>query len=401
MNDEFRMTNSERNPNDEARNSGIRHSSLIRHSTFVIRHWWFVLMCALVLSALAQSDDRTSLAVEAITRLQNVDLEQNAKLKETVFKLLDRTRGTPDFLRLVKHFKLKGQEAGLLDLAIAQPTDEVGVEAVRLVLAEDSQKLIEEKLTGESKAAVALTQALGNSGSKEAVPLLLPIVRDEQADLALRREAVRGLAKTEPGATALVQLARDQKLSDELKTTASLELSKARWENTRSDAAKLLPLPAGQNNQPLPPLAELIRRKGNIESGKRVFNTATAACASCHKVNGQGTEVGPDLSEIGSKLAKEALYESIIDPSAGISFGYEAHQVELKSGEEAYGLVVSETADELAIKNNTGVVTRYKKGDIKSRQQMKLSIMPAGLVQAMSPDDLVDLIEYLGSLKKK
>ena len=395
MNDEFQMTKSERSSNDETRSFELRHSS------FVIRHWWFAVMCAVVSSAFAQPDDRTALAVEAVTRLQNVDLSQNAKLKETVFKLLDRTRGRPEFLRLVKHFELKGQQAGLLDLAIAQPADEAGVEAMRLVLAEDSQKLIEEKLAGESKTAVALTQALGNSGSKEAVRLLLPIVRNESSGLALRREAVRGLAKTEPGATALVQIAKSEQLSDELKTTASLELSKARWENIRSDAAKLLPLPAGQNNQPLPPLAELIRRKGNIENGKRVFDTATVACASCHKVKGQGTEVGPDLSEIGAKLAKEALYESIIDPSAGISFGYEAHQVELKSGEEAYGLIVSETADELAIKNNTGVVTRYKKADIKSRQQMKLSIMPAGLVQAMSPDDLVDLIEYLGSLKKK
>jgi hypothetical protein len=165
---------------------------LIRHSSFVIRHWLFAAICAVALSAFAQSEDRTSLAVEALTRLQNVDLEQNAKLKDTVFKLLERTRGTPDFLRLVKHFTLKGQQAGLLDLAIAQPADEVGVEAIRLVLAEDGQKLIEERLKGESKAAVALTQALGNSGSKEAVPLLVPIVRNEQADLALRREAIRG-----------------------------------------------------------------------------------------------------------------------------------------------------------------------------------------------------------------
>ncbi len=370
-------------------------------ASLVLGAWYLVLGLIVSLAFAAESNDRTSLAVEAVTRLQNVDLDQNAKLKDTVFKLLERTRGTPDFLRLVKHFRLKGQQAGLLDLVIAKPADEAGVEAMRLVLAEGSQKLVEEKLAGESKAAAALAQALGNSGSKEAVPLLIPIVRNEQADLALRREAVRGLAKTEPGASALVQLAKDQQLSDELKTTASLELSKARWENIRSDAAGLLPLPAGQNNQPLPPLAELIKRKGNIENGMRIFNTATAACASCHKVRGEGTEVGPDLSEIGTKLAKEALYESIIDPSAGISFGYEAHQVELKSGEEAYGLIVSETADELAIKNNTGVVTRYRKADIKSRQQMKLSIMPAGLVQAMNPDELVDLVEYLGSLKKK
>ena len=370
-------------------------------ASLVLGVWCLVLVLEAPRGFTAEPNDRTSLAVEALTRLQNVDLDQNAKLKDTVFKLLEHTRGTPDFLRLVKHFKLKGQQAGLLDLAISQPADEAGVEAVRLVLAEDSQKRIEEKLTGESKAAVALAQALGNSGSQEAVPLLVPIVRNEQADLAVRREAIRGLAKTEPGATVLVQLARAQQLTEELKTTVSLALSNARWENIREEAARLLPLPAGRNNQPLPPLTELIKRKGNIENGMRVFSTATVACASCHKVKGQGTEVGPDLSEIGSKLAKEALYESIFDPSAGISFGYEAHQVELKSGEEAYGLIVSETADELAIKGNTGVVTRYQKADIKSRQQMKLSIMPAGLVQAMNPDDLVDLIEYLASLKKK
>src|SRR5688500_5084028 len=126
MNDEARMTNSERSTNDEARTFVIRHSSLIRHSTFVVRHLWLVAICAVVYSGFAQSDDRTSLAVEAVTRLQNVDLDQNAKLKETVFKLLDRTRGTPDYLRLIKHFKLRGQQAGLLDLAIAQPADEAG-----------------------------------------------------------------------------------------------------------------------------------------------------------------------------------------------------------------------------------------------------------------------------------
>jgi putative heme-binding domain-containing protein len=356
------------------------------------------LLCLLALSVLAQTDDRTSLAVEAVTRLQNVDLEKNTKLRETVFKLLDRTRGTPDFLRLVKHFKLNDQQAGLMELAIAQPADEAGVEAMRIVLAGNDRELIEKKLEGTN--AIAVAKALGNSAKSEAVPLLLPLVTDERRELALHREAVRGLAKTEAGAAALLDFAKQQKLSDELKTTASFELSKARWENVRKEAAQLLPLPAGQNNQPLPPIAELIRRKGNIENGKRVFNTATAGCASCHKVKGQGTEVGPDLSEIGSKLAREALYESIIDPSAGISFGYEAHQLELKSGEEAYGLIVSETADEIAIKNNTGVVTRHKKSNIKSRQQMKLSIMPAGLQQAMTVDELVDLIEYLSSLKK-
>ena len=72
----------------------------------------------------------------------------------------------------------------------------------------------------------------------------------------------------------------------------------------------------------------------------------------------------------------------------------------MKSGDEAYGLVVSDTAEELAVKTQAGIVTRYKKSDIVKRAQQKLSIMPAGLQQTMSAEDLADLVEYLSSLKK-
>ncbi len=72
----------------------------------------------------------------------------------------------------------------------------------------------------------------------------------------------------------------------------------------------------------------------------------------------------------------------------------------MKNGDEAYGLIASETADELAIKAVGGIVTRYKKSDIAKRAQQKLSIMPAGLQQTMSVQELVDLVEYLSSLKK-
>jgi putative heme-binding domain-containing protein len=269
------------------------------------------------------------------------------------------------------------------------------------VLSGSNNKVIEEKLRGEEKkVASALVEVLGNSGSAEASRILLPILRDDNAEFGLRRETVRALAKTQDGAATLLQLARENQLAEALKFTASVELNRVRWQKIKAEAAALLPLPQGQNNQPLPPLSELLKRSGNVENGKRVFSSATAACATCHKVTGEGTEVGPDLSEIGTKLAKEALYESILDPSAGISFGYEAWQVELKNGDEAYGLIVSETPEEIAIRNNTGLVTRYKKAEIKSRERMKLSIMPAGLQQAMSVNDLVDLIEYLASLRK-
>jgi len=123
-------------------------------------------------------------------------------------------------------------------------------------------------------------------------------------------------------------------------------------------------------------------------------------CIKCHQVNGEGIDFGPSLSEIGTKLGKDALYQSILDPSAGISFGFEAWQIELKSGDEAFGLLVSDTTDEIAVKSQGGIVTRYKKSEIAKREQQKLSIMPAGLQLTMSTEDLVDLVEYLLSLKK-
>jgi putative heme-binding domain-containing protein len=118
-------------------------------------------------------------------------------------------------------------------------------------------------------------------------------------------------------------------------------------------------------------------------------------------VRGEGRELGPALSEIGTKLTKEALYESILDPGAGISFGFEAWQVQLKSGDEAYGIKASDTPDEVAIKDTNGIVTRHKRSQIVSMQQMKTSIMPAGLQQTITTQELVDLVEYLFSLKKQ
>ena len=66
----------------------------------------------------------------------------------------------------------------------------------------------------------------------------------------------------------------------------------------------------------------LLKSKGDATRGKEIFN-GIAKCNTCHVVNGAGKEVGPNLSEIGSKLSREAFFESILFPSAGISHNYE------------------------------------------------------------------------------
>jgi putative heme-binding domain-containing protein len=176
-------------------------------------------------------------------------------------------------------------------------------------------------------------------------------------------------------------------------------LNAAPWAKVKEQAAAVLPLPHSADAKPLPPIADLIKIKGNAGTGAAAFQRETVGCIKCHQVNGEGTDVGPNLSGIGTKLGKDALYEAILDPNAGISFGYETWQIVLKNGDDVTGLIASETPDELAIKAAGGIVTRYKKSDVSSRGQLKTSLMPSNLQQTMTAQELVDLVEYLATLK--
>jgi putative heme-binding domain-containing protein len=270
-----------------------------------------------------------------------------------------------------------------------------------MILESGATNLLQGALLSTNLAtATNCIRALANTKSKEAIHLITPLVSDETRPLVVRREAVKSLVQSQEGARIILELAEEQELPDALKFAASSELHRAPWPEIRAKAEKALPRPAALNAQALPPVAELVKMKGDSVKGEKVFNSPTAGCATCHQVKGQGVDFGPNLTEIGSKLAKEALYESILDPSAGISFGYEAWNIELKSGDEVYGLIVSETPEELSLKSVGGAVAKCKISEIAHRTKATLSIMPAGLQQNMSAQDLIDLVEYLASLKK-
>lgn len=348
------------------------------------------LLLELLVTAASAFAQANSVAVEALSRLKGMDLEANPTLKAAVVRVLETTRGTPQFVEIVRDFNLTGHAPALLEFAAANPTNSLGVEAVRLAVNEAGLELL-----SKTTNTAGLVQAIGGASDKQFVPFLTQALTNAPA----RRAAVQALAQTEEGASKLIELARADQLDHSVKFVAASALASARWPQIKAQAAEVLPLPKGQNAD-LPPIAELVKMKGDPARGAKIYRRAEINCIGCHQVNGEGVDFGPALSEIGTKLAKEALYEAILDPSAGISFGYEAWQLETKDGEEPYGIITSETADEVTLKIQTGVATTYKKKDLAKRQQSKLSIMPAGLQQAMTTQDLVDLVEYLSSLKK-
>lgn len=351
-------------------------------------------------SRAAAQDGQVATAVSALKRLKGVDLETNPALKAAVLKVLESTRGTPQFVELVGDFKIKGQAASLLQFAMEHPNESAGVEAIRLVLHNGEIDLVQRTL--ETPQAGALLQVLANTSERELLPVLKRCATDPQRDQETRKLSLRSLAQTAEGAEYLLELAAKSDFPSDLKAFIRAELRNSRWPEIKARLAEGFEGPSTGLDlvATLPPVAELAQLKGDPARGEEVFNREIVGCARCHQVRGRGVDFGPDLSEIGTKLAREAIYESILDPNAGISFGYEGWQLELKNGDEIFGLLSSETAEEITIKAQTGIVTRYNKDEVSRKVQQRTSVMPTGLAQTMSREDLVDLVEYLASLKK-
>ena len=244
-------------------------------------------------------------------------------------------------------------------------------------------------------------EALGNAGDRRAVPLLVEVVRDSASPVPARSQAIRALAGTEAGAAELLKAGeREQAGWDAgLRTTAARALAQARWPTIREAAGRVFPVPRLADGAPLPGVVELSRRKGDPARGAGVFRSEKAGCIKCHRVEAEGVDFGPALSQIGGKLGKEALYEAILEPSAGISFGFEGWDFELRGGDTVSGRLASETAEELAVKQPAGVVVRVPKATVVRRVAQPLSVMPAGLGELLTVEELVDLVEYLTTLR--
>jgi len=340
---------------------------------------------------------QVNVKLEAIKRLKDTDLEANPAIKKVVLDILESSRGQAAFVEIVRDFRLPGHEAELLRYAQAHPGSSTGVEAIRLLLNDAGLKLIRAAIDGEH--ATGIVTVLANAQAPEAVPVLLRLAKDAMKPLALRTIAVNGLTKAKPGAKALLAEAKAERLPADLHFAAGNALRGIHWKNLRSQAAKLFP-PARGLGQALPPLAKLVAMRGDIANGEKVFFRPQSTCATCHQVNGRGIDFGPNLSGIGTKLGREALFLSILDPSAGISFGYEAWTLKLKNGAEALGIITSQTDDEVTLKVPGGISITYKATDIAKRTQLPTSIMLPGLQATMTPQELVDLISYLHSLKQ-
>jgi len=357
---------------------------------------------ALIQLAFGSHDDparRDLIASEAIARLKTFDIKKNPKHAEALNRLLDRTQGS-SFVEIVGKFGVSGRYPALLDIAQKQPGEQLGVDAIRVLLDRDQVKLIEAGLASKDKSLASNTaQAIASAGHDKANGLLLPIVTDDKQDLELRRQATRALARNKAGAEQLIKLAQSKKLARELEIAAGSVLLASSAKEIRAQAEKLFPAPTTKDKKAFPTIVELVKIKGNVANGQAIY-AKQGTCAKCHQVNGEGKNVGPDLSEIGKKLSREAVFESILYPSASISHNFETYIVETKKGTTANGLLVSKTAEEVSIKDAESIVRTFKMTEVESVAKSTVSLMPADLHQAITTQELTDVVEYLLTLRE-
>jgi putative membrane-bound dehydrogenase-like protein len=136
-------------------------------------------------------------------------------------------------------------------------------------------------------------------------------------------------------------------------------------------------------------------KKGDVRRGQAVFNGAKASCASCHAIGYLGGNVGPDLTHIGKIRSERDLLESIVFPSASFVRSYEPVLVTTKSGKTHNGVIRKDAPDEIVLATGINQEVRIVRKDIEDIQPSKVSIMPAGLDQQLSAQDLADLVAFL------
>lgn len=144
-----------------------------------------------------------------------------------------------------------------------------------------------------------------------------------------------------------------------------------------------------------------LEHRGDPARGFKIFRESRdeAMCVRCHTVYGVGEKVGPELSDIGARYGREEILASILEPSQRIAEGYRSTSIELEDGRILFGMVQKETAEEILLHDTNGELQTIDVADVAERGMLDTSVMPDGLWSTMSKEDVVDLLEWLTTLR--
>ncbi len=348
--------------------------------------------------ATRQHPNQESITLLALSHMDPQVVGQSPKLKAALTASLQGVKGTQEYLEMIKKYELTNYNSDLLVLALEKSGEEIGSEATKVLLDMGGKPMVEKLLSGndedEKHKMVASLKRVNNDN---AVAVLVSVILNQDQPKAFREDAVMALAGSWAGEDQLMELIHSGDLRSDLDSAAMQVFSMAMRSTMYGEAAGLLNVTDSLSKSTLAPVSQLVSMQGDADNGKTVFSKV---CQNCHMVGEKGVDYGPALTEIGDKLPKEGLYHAILDPSAGISFGYEGYHVTLKDGSIVNGYILSKTEDELRMRMYGGLTNTYKLSNVSGMEKMDQSLMFDHLERGMSEQELVDLVTYLSGLKK-
>lgn len=338
--------------------------------------------------------------VEALLRLPDKSLSDFPAQRPAVLRYLSRQVGTQQYIDVAKRLKVFEQTDELRQMLTQLPFSTLNKDAAELIERSGDLAVLEAAIQDSNpELATAAVTAMGFSQNSRVIRMLKTVLEDPQASRQLRIAAADGLGRSEEGSRFLLEMAKQGQVSDDIRFVVHDRLLGANSQAIRNEAKKHLAAIATAEAEALPPVQELAKMRGDLARGKQVFHTV-GTCIKCHQVGSEGKEVGPNLSEIGSKLSREDMYVAILNPSAAISHNYETYTLLDADDRLVTGLLINQTDEQVTIRDAEGIDHTRAAADVESLKLQTVSLMPADLQKAMSLQNLVDLVDYLLTLKR-
>ena len=341
-----------------------------------------------------EAERHPAIYLEAFQRATPAFLEQHPEVLKQVASAMLASKGTVTFVDLVARFDRKDLSGHLMDMVLGTPEQEPGIRAAKQLLAFQQERRMVSALSDLDQAP-AILKVLGFVGNKQAVELLRGVATAETESVSSRRLAITSLGRSSSGANLLMGLVKQNELSADLVAPAIQSLASSPGPSTRDFAARQKKLHALDSDRGWS-MERLLAARPHAARGKAAFQKA--GCIACHQVKGEGVDFGPELSDIGTKLSAEQLFDAILRPNQTISLGYEGVTLTRKDGSQLMGFVSSESEDTLILRIPGGLRKEVPKAAIEARTAMKVSLMPTGLETMISFEELVDMVGWLAAL---
>ena len=348
-------------------------------------------------------EDNTSNDLEfnklVLNHLNPKEALQSVVALKAIKDVVKSLSGKLEYIDLVRKYDLKIESPKLLELTIAKANEPIGVDAARLLLEFKGAPLIQNAIiSGDSNTSFAVLTAIGSLGNTESIDILERVVLSNSYTSPIRQKAAGMIGKSRSGEDRAIELLRNKKVPTEFVPAVVAGLNGSRRKEVYNEALTFLPGSVKDVDETkVPVLNELLAMTGNAKNGSAVFKRS---CFVCHQVNSEGIDFGPKLTEIGSKLPKEGLLNAIIRPSAGISFGFETWQIDMKDGSNVMGIIASRTETDIELKYPGGATQKIKTNDVKTIKNLPESMMPK-VDEMLTKQELADVVQYLSLLKKK